>query len=273
MQDDLPRLRGSAQESAHRRGGAWKVAYADFVTALMALFIVMWLMNTSKQVQQAVAAYFRDPKRFHQAGPDVEGAGMKADNSLTIDQTNVAELKDKLEQAIHASDLGNLEKMVQISITPEGLRIELLETEQGLFFESGRPEPSPQGKRVLALLAKELGRLSNPLAIEGHTDARPYRFTGLNGYTNWELSVDRANAARRVIQDEGVRPEQVAQVRGFADKRLLDPAAPYDSRNRRVSVVVQYSGSEVPNVDAKPRPAQTPSPQRPTAAAPAPVLR
>lgn len=269
MLDDLPKLVGSAQESAHRRGGAWKVAYADFVTALMALFIVMWLMNTSKQVQQAVAAYFRDPKRFHDAGPEAEGAGFKADNSLTIDHSNVAELKDKLEQAIHASDLSNLEKMVQISITPEGLRIELLETEQGLFFESGRPDPSPQGKRVLALLAKELGRLSNPLAIEGHTDARPYRFTGLNGYTNWELSVDRANAARRVIQDEGVRPEQIAQVRGFADKRLLDPAAPYDSRNRRVSVVVQYSGNEVTGSGNKANPTQPTGPRPPAAGTPA----
>jgi chemotaxis protein MotB len=243
MLDEIPRLRPSSAEQTHRRGGAWKVAYADFVTALMALFIVMWLMNTSKQVQQAVAAYFRDPGRFHQAGPAAEGAGLKAAESIAIDQTNVVQLKEKLEQAVHSFQLGELEKMVQISITPEGLRVELLETEQGLFFESGRPEPSPQGKRVLALLAKELARLSNPLVIEGHTDARPYRFTGLNGYTNWELSVDRANAARRVIQDEGVRPEQVAQVRGFADKRLLNPADPFDSRNRRVSVVVQYAES------------------------------
>jgi len=240
MRDDLPRLRPAEQGQPQHRGGAWKVAYADFVTALMALFIVMWLMNTSKQVQQAVAAYFRDPKRFQQAGRDSEGGGLKATESVAIDKDNVQQLKEAMERAIHASELGALENMVQISITPEGLRVELLETEQGLFFESGRPEPSPQGKRMLTLLAKELSRLKNRLVIEGHTDARPYRFTGLNGYTNWELSVDRANSARRVIQDQGVAPDKVAQVRGFADQRLLEPSKPYDSRNRRVSVVVQY---------------------------------
>lgn len=240
MQDELPRVRSAGVFRGRHRGGAWKVAYADFVTALMALFIVMWLMNTSKQVQQAVAAYFRDPQRFHKTGAEAEGAGLKAAENLSIDKSNVQQLKETLERAIHASELGELEKMVQISITPEGLRIELLETEQGLFFESGRPEPSPSGKRMLALLSKELRRLKNRLVIEGHTDARPYRFTGLNGYTNWELSVDRANSARRVMQDEGLHPDQVAQVRGFADQRLLDPSAPFDSRNRRVSVVVQY---------------------------------
>jgi chemotaxis protein MotB len=241
MQDDFPEIRRSDSQQRRHRGGAWKVAYADFVTALMALFIVLWLMNSSKQVQQAISAYFRDPRSHVKLGTDPAGSGGNSNDSVSINKDNVEQLKQKLEQAIRTSpEFSAFQKQVEISITGEGLRVELLETEQGLFFDSGRPEPSRSGERMLALLAKELARLKNSLVIEGHTDARPYRYTGLNGYTNWELAVDRANAARRCLQDSGVHPDQVVQVRGFADKRLLKPADPFDSRNRRVSVVVEY---------------------------------
>jgi chemotaxis protein MotB len=255
MQDEFPEIRTSGRASGRHRGGAWKVAYADFVTALMALFIVLWLMNASKQVQQAISAYFRDPSNQAKVGAPPSGSGGTGADSVSINEDNVGELKDKIEQAIRSlPELGNLEKQVQISITGEGLRVELLETEQGLFFESGRPEPSPSGKRMLAVLGAELARLRNNLVIEGHTDARPYRFTGLNGYTNWELSVDRANAARRSLQDNGVHSNQVVQVQGFADKHLLDPADPTSNRNRRISVVVEY--------DKPPAPIPRPSPSK-----------
>ena len=242
--DEMPEFRPLARSAGSRhRGGSWKVAYADFVTALMALFIVLWLMNSSRQVQQAISAYFRDPTAHAKAvTPVAGGSGGTGAESMAISKNNVGQLKYKLEQAIRAMpELGGLQKQVQISIVPEGLRVELMETEQGLFFESGRPEPSASGERMLALLAAELGRLRNQVLIEGHTDARPYRFTGLNGYTNWELSVDRANAARRCMQDHGIHPDQVEQVRGFADKRLLYASDPNDSRNRRVSVIVEYA--------------------------------
>jgi chemotaxis protein MotB len=264
--DELPLLRPPPRFHGKHRGGSWKVAYADFVTALMALFIVLWLMNSSRQVQQAISAYFRDPKAAARAAlVQPVGRGGTGGDSISLDQSNIRELKQKLEQAIHdLPEFGGLQKQVQISITPEGLRVELLETEQGLFFASGRPEPSSNGERILSLLARELGKLKNPVLVEGHTDSRPYRYTGLNGYTNWELSVDRANAARRFMQDHGVDPNQVAQVRGFADKRLLDPANPNDSRNRRISVVVEYN--EPPPSARKPDPFGQPASR-------APVLR
>jgi chemotaxis protein MotB len=228
--------------AAKRRGGSWKVAYADFVTAMMALFIVLWMMNTSQRVQRAVSAYFRDPKGHGKVMGEAEGGDGRAAGSVAIDPHNVQELKKKLEQAIGSlPEIRKLKKQVQISITPEGLRVELLETERGLFFESGRPEPSSSGVQMLGLLAGELGRLSNDLVIEGHTDARPYRFSALNGYGNWELSVDRANAARRCMQEHGLSAGQVVQIRGFSDKRPLDAANPNDSRNRRISVVVEYN--------------------------------
>ncbi len=249
--ETAPVYRRAAREPVRHRGGAWKVAYADFVTALMALFIVLWLMNSSRQIQQAISAYFRDPKAYSRIVALASGQNDAARGDMLMDRSNAQALKERIEQAIrNQPELAELRDQVQISLTQEGLRIELMETEQGLFFESGRPEPSPKGQRMLALLAQQLGRLRNRLVIEGHTDARPYRFGGITGYTNWELSVDRANAARRFMQDNGVEPGQVTQVRGFADRRLLEPAAPRDSRNRRVSVVVEYDQPAAPEPEA-----------------------
>ena len=240
---------------AGHRGGSWKVAYADFVTAMMALFIVLWMMNASHQVQRAVASYFRNPKGHAKILGDSEGGpGGKGPGSVSITKENVQQLKEKLEQAIQSlPEFQKLKKQVQISVTPEGLRVELLETERGLFFESGRPEPSSSGVQVLAVLARELARLKNDVVLEGHTDARPYRFSDLNGYTNWELSVDRANSARRCMMESGLSLEQVVQIRGFADKRPLNAADPYDSRNRRVSVVVEYGNGPPATEKAKTR--------------------
>lgn len=230
------------------RLGSWKVAYADLVTAMMALFIVLWMMNASHQVQRAVASYFRNPKGHAKIwGQSEGGPGGRGPGSVSIDRTNAAQLKEKLEQAIQSlPEFQKLKKQVQISIAPEGLRVELLETEKGLFFDTGQPEPSASGVQVLAVLARELAHLKNNLVVEGHTDARPYRFSDVNGYTNWELSVDRANSARRCMQDNGLRSDQVAQIRGFADKRPLNGADPFDSRNRRVSVVVEYGIEPAP---------------------------
>ena len=250
--DDMPALRRASGGGGRHRGGAWKVAYADFVTALMALFIVLWLMNSSRQVQQAISAYFRDPKAHAKMAQSGGGTGQTGGDSISMNQENASQLRDRLEQAIRSiPELGALKDQVRISITAEGVRVELMETEQGLFFESGRPEPSANGERMLSIVAGELARLKNKVVIEGHTDAKPYRYSGIHGYTNWELSVDRANAARRFMQDHGIAGDQVVQVRGFADKRLLDPGSPQDSRNRRVTVVVEY---DQPPVVPRPNP-------------------
>jgi chemotaxis protein MotB len=220
-------------ESHH--GGAWKVAYADFVTAMMALFIVLWLMTASQDIQRAIAGYFRDPKGFGtQTGSSMGGSG----ESLTISKDHMDLLKGKLEQAIRQNaDLQKLQDYVQMTVTGEGLRIELLENEKGVFFESGKPSPTQIGKELLSQLAQELGKLKNPILIEGHTDATPYQNPE---YSNWELSADRANAARRLMQTTGLRMDQVKQVRGFADQQLRLPDRPEDPSNRRVSIIVQY---------------------------------
>lgn len=226
-------------------GGAWKVAYADFVTALMSLFIVLWLMNSSAQVRKAVAGYFNDPKGTASLlGTTMSGTGTTVPPGNT---NNLQKLRDKLQEEIkQRKDLEKLSKQIDITVTPEGLRIELLEGKDGTFYQSGSAQLSPRGQELLTLLAAELKTLPNSLLIEGHTDSTPYS-KGAN-YSNWELSADRANAARRLMQQAGVGQNQVTQVRGYADQMLRVKTNPYDPSNRRISILVQNDNHLIPDL-------------------------
>jgi chemotaxis protein MotB len=222
-------------------GGSWKVAYADFVTAMMALFIVLWLMNSDQATKAIVAGYFRDPSgKSVGIGNGTTGPG----ETIRLSAGDLNKLKEKIQSAMQKVPNfdAKLSGQVSMTITSEGLRVELLETDRGIFFESGNAVPTGSGDALLAALAKELGGLSNKVAIEGHTDSRP--FTGAGTYSNWELSADRANAARRLMQSAGLRADQVAQVRGFADQQLRLPDQPIAPSNRRVSVIVQHSAPQ-----------------------------
>jgi len=153
------------------------------------------------------------------------------------------------------------------------LRIELLESKTNSFFETGNAQPTATGEEILQLLAAQLGKLPNKLSVEGHTDANPYVST--NGYSNWELSSDRANTARKLIQQFGVGPTQVADVRGYADQRLRKPEDPTSASNRRVSIVVKYRTPDEPPSNAiagKPTPAgeAKPGEAKPGAGKPSP---
>jgi chemotaxis protein MotB len=228
-------IKKKVQANGHH-GGAWKVAYADFVTAMMALFIVLWLMNTSDHIRQAVAGYFNDPSGTSAlTGNNRSGSG----ENLPITRDNIADLKQRLEAAIRRrNDLKALSDQVQITITPDGLRIELLESKKGTFFDSGSAALNQNGRELLMLLAQKLGSIPNSISIEGHTDSQPYALSA--SYGNWELSSDRANAARRVMQASGLRQNQIAEVRGYADQQLRVPSNPLDPSNRRISLIVQY---------------------------------
>ena len=223
-------------------GGAWKVAYADFVTAMMALFIVLWLMSSSAKVRKAISSYFRDPSGSGQmSGSATAGTG----ETLNVTKDRMQNLKEDLQQAMKKSpEFEKLKDYIQMSVTGEGLRIELLESEQGMFFQSGKPAPSDLGEEMIVRMAEQLGQLPNQLLIEGHTDSKP--FGKRADYSNWELSSDRANAARRIMETHGLRAGQVLQVRGFADQSLRDKAHPEAAANRRVSVIVRYLPSETP---------------------------
>ena len=221
---------------AGHHGGAWKVAYADFVTAMMALFIVLWLMNASKQVQEAVGGYFKDPRGTAKVvGSNRDGS----DTYVALKKEDMAKLKEDLLRSIHHLDQQDkLKDQIEITVTAEGLRIELMESAKGTFFELGNATPTPALRDLLGVLSQELAKLPNKISIEGHTDSLVYSAT--RNYDNWDLSTDRANEARRLMEAEGIRPDQISQVRGFADRQPRLPQHPEDPSNRRISLIVQY---------------------------------
>jgi chemotaxis protein MotB len=174
-------------------------------------------------------------------------------------------LKEKLEEQIRAkADLQKLAKQIEITITPEGLRIELLEDRNGTFYQSGSARLSDSGQELLGLLAGELKTLPNSLLIEGHTDAAQY--SDDTNYGNWELSADRANSARRLLQQDGVRGNQVTQVRGYADQILRVKTNPYDPSNRRISILVKNQEGMPAMVKGAGEVAATPVSTKPEAA-------
>jgi chemotaxis protein MotB len=238
-------IKRTAAHAGHH-GGAWKVAYADFVTAMMALFIVLWLLNSSKQIRVAVGGYFKDPTgTSKKVGSGETGAG----DNFTLTKDNMDKLKDELQKTVREmTSFDKFKNQIEMTVTSEGLRIELLETEKGFFFPSGVAEPTDNAKDLLVKLAQELGKLPNDISIEGHTDSKAFA-RGRN-YGNWELSSDRANAARRLMEENGLRPRQVTQVRGFADQHLRKASEPEDPANRRISVIVEYRKKEAVPVDA-----------------------
>jgi chemotaxis protein MotB len=158
---------------------------------------------------------------------------------LSVLKDDMSTLKEKLESVIKL--IPHFEQMrgnIEFTITEEGLKIDLIENSKGIFFESGKPEPTAFCKELLAALSKELGRIPNRILIEGHTDAQ--RYADVAAYSNWELSGDRANAARRLMETTGLTPNQVAEIRGFADQDLRNKDNPKDPANRRVSLIVRY---------------------------------
>ena len=204
-------------------------------------------MSQSDAVKKAVAGYFNDPKgHCHAAGHNHVGRrAAAATPAPDQNQKQLQDLKEKLEQEIKArKELEKLNKQIEMTITSEGLRIELMEDKNGTFYQSGSAKLSPSGQELLALLATELKTLPNQLQIEGHTDAAQYSNDA--NYSNWELSADRANSARRLLQQDGVRADQVTQVRGYADQLLRVKSNPYDPSNRRISILVKNNDNAPP---------------------------
>jgi chemotaxis protein MotB len=162
-----------------------------------------------------------------------------AGENFIVNKDNMADLKEQLQKAIReVPNFDKLKNHIDMTVTNEGLRIELLESASGTFYDTGSAKLNADGQDLVIKLAQELGKLPNKIAIEGHTDAKAYA-QGRN-YGNWELSSDRANAARRLMQVNGIGENQVTQVRGFADQRLRKLDSPMDPSNRRVSLIVQY---------------------------------
>ncbi|MCA9727446.1 MAG: OmpA family protein [Candidatus Eisenbacteria bacterium] len=259
----------------HGGGGAWKVAYADFVTAMMALFIVLWLLNSSEQTKAAVAAYFNNPSIFpgegrgflssdgaiqlHERLQEIQQQQQSQETSqsdapevgvsremMDLDKQFLLNSAQELERMIQNSpQLKEFEGQVSMELTSEGLRIQIHDEEFRPLFDLGSDQLSSDSRKLLDAVAGVLSKLPNPVVVEGHTDSRP--FQGNNGITNWELSSERANAARRLLEDNGVDPTRITRVVGFADRKPLDPEKPFSDRNRRISFIVRYQNSEPMN--------------------------
>jgi len=226
-------------------GGAWKVAYADFVTALMALFLVMWLVGQSDDIKAAVAGYFNDPVAYGKLKggqgvlPSSPGLRPQLPDLKSEKRMELLRLRQAAEH-IHDmmkdnSDLSDLSDQVEMTLTSRGLKIQLEDKEDEMFFEVGSDNLNPNASKIIKIIGKELGGLDNKIVIEGHTDARQY--SG-DAYTNWELSADRASAARYVLMKNGVTNEQIFGIEGYGDRFPKIAENPLDSRNRRVAIIV-----------------------------------
>jgi chemotaxis protein MotB len=258
-------------------GGAWKIAYADFVTAMMAFFLLMWLLgSTTKEQKQAIADYFNNPSPI--AGPggastsmikigggkDItysEGDTQKGSNPdekpkkteatqkpqeikpevgqiTQNDKQRLLDLKKELEQAIDANEaLKPFKDQLLLEITKEGLRIQIIDKENRAMFTSGSSVMQPYAAKILYEIGKVINHVPNKISLSGHTDATPY--SKFSGiYTNWELSADRANASRRALVQGGMDEDKVARVVGLSSAVLFDKTNPINPINRRISIIV-----------------------------------
>lgn len=232
-------------------GGSWKVAYADFVTAMMALFIVLWVLAQQDKAKEAVSLYFTEPnltpqeikqRLEHPAMPsskvkmEVPKKGEKY-QSFKEEHKKLKALAKKIQKRLEGLKwFKSMKGQLLIELTDEGLRIEFLDAAKAPFFDVGSPMPKSVTVQALTEMAAEIRKVPNPVAIEGHTDSRPFMSPT---YGNWELSADRANAARRILEAGGVH--RIAEVRGLADVHLRDTAHPYSESNRRVSLIVRHT--------------------------------
>ncbi|AMK29172.1 flagellar motor protein MotB [Pseudomonas mosselii] len=250
-------------------GGAWKIAFADFATAMMAFFLVLWLLSTATPEQKiAIAGYFKDPIGFSESGTpyiiDLGGSPQLApektinpevkseptpDTSLQLDKDKVETMAEQVERERLELLLQELQNKVEenpqlqkfkdqilFEITQDGLRIQIMDAENRPMFDLGSARLQPYFEDILLAMADTIKAVPNKISISGHTDAKPYSGTG--DFGNWELSANRANAARRALVAGGYPDEQVARVVGYASSSLFDRANPFNPVNRRIDIIV-----------------------------------
>jgi chemotaxis protein MotB len=247
------------KKHAEHHGGSWKVAYADFVTAMMAFFLLMWLLAmASPEKRAAVSLYFRNFDVFN-IGKSLSGQSFMSGSNQSIDHGDTGkgmikasrqgkrgpqakvqslspeDLSERLKNAVN-EQLRSVRNQVLVDITAEGVRIQIVDAEGSPMFSSVSASPTPKAQEILQLVAENIIDIPNRIVIEGHTDAAPFRNAQI---TNWELSTDRASSARRLLETNGIEPERIARVVGYADQELYIKLEPNDPRNRRISIILQ----------------------------------
>jgi chemotaxis protein MotB len=288
-------VRRSRRKKHAHHGGAWKVAYADFVTAMMAFFLVMWLIGVgTKQQRAAIAEYFKNPSMVQgnatMAPPGKVGPGGASDSAIKLggamdmphgpgkdlrasrmaapdveklareqEKARLENLMQQLHAAIEKSQaLEPFKDQLLLDITPEGLRIQIVDKQNRPMFDTGSATLKPYTVAILHELAGFIDQAPNKISITGHTDDAPYGST--HDYSNWELSADRANAARRALLDGGLVEEKIGRVVGLAESVPFDKANPSDPINRRISIIMMTKQAQ----DAALSQEQPDSPQLPT---------
>lgn len=243
--------RGKGGHGGHH-GGSWKVAYADFVTSMMALFMVLWLIGlTPQEKREDLARYFKDPSLF-QGNGQFSGKEKPIDTVLSIVPSQLSgapeqptivqqvtaseEIVSQLKKSLEEGSLWAFRDRIKVTQTGEGVEVSIIEKANEVMFDSGSSNPNPKTLDILKTIARELKAHGNHLMIGGHTDAHP--LVNKPGYTNWELSADRANKVRGILEQAGVNSRRVSAVRGFADTRPINPKNPFAAQNRRISIVV-----------------------------------
>lgn len=260
MQEGTPIIIKKKKVHGHaHHGGAWKVAYADFVTAMMAFFMVMWIMSLSAEDRNVIQAYFKDPVGFSrnqplgsthvrpQTSPPSEKEGQKDVGNTDLAKqiaakAEIDKVKNEVEKALQEDPaLRDMleKKSVNVNVTSEGLEIEFIENDMNgeVFFKVGSAEVRPQAKVVIGKIAPILAATDHVIIVEGHTDARPYDG---NGYDNYDLSFDRANTVRHLLGGGGVKSEKFQEVVAYADQRPRVVTDPYHFSNRRVTVLLPF---------------------------------
>jgi len=261
--DDKPRVIVKKAKGHHggHHGGAWKVAYADFVTAMMALFLVLWLLGATNSKEKAVIAhYFREPGVFSgsrgiipRGGEDKLGAGIIQAPTMEVLRAALLERFSGLKELVGLLD------QVPITVTEEGVLIEIIDKDKQAFFDLSSATIKPVMRKILELIVREIKDKPNKLVISGHTDARPYHTQSF--YSNWELSSARALNTRLALEQLGLPSERFEQVVGYADRKLRDPNDPLSAENRRISILIKKGDKEKagengsPSASAGPRPA------------------
>ncbi|MEW5770042.1 MAG: flagellar motor protein MotB [Pseudomonadota bacterium] len=281
MADDTQRpivIKRIKKAGGGAHGGAWKIAYADFVTAMMAFFLLMWLLgSTTKAQREGIAEYFKTPLKVAMSGGSgagdatsiIQGGGTdltrktgqvnktdaegdKKTSGLAMSKAEqekqeaarLKELKAKLDKAIENNrKLSQFKKQLKIDITSEGLRIQIVDDQNRPMFDSGGAVMKPYTRDILREIGKTLNEVPNRISLSGHTDAVPY-FGGEAGYSNWELSADRANASRRELVAGGLEDGKVLRVVGLGSAIPFDKDNPNAPINRRISIIVMNKKAE-----------------------------
>ncbi|NBY68525.1 MAG: motility protein MotB [Betaproteobacteria bacterium] len=259
----IKRVKRGKHGGAH--GGAWKIAYADFVTAMMAFFLLMWLLgSTSKGDLQGIASYFSNPVKVSLMGGDgagdstsiIQGGGPRLETSKgnegkkgksgTSDLSNselnesrkLQDLKRKITESINKRpNLSEYKNQIKLEMTRDGLQIDIMDHQKRPMFDIGQAVIKPYMREILHEIGASLKEIDNLISLSGHTDATQYS-SGPRGYSNWELSADRANASRRELVIGGMPPKKLKRIAGMAETNLLDAQNPSNPINRRISVLV-----------------------------------